>query len=253
MSYLGNTAMSETGNHSRGPSVSMSNYSQSGLFRESAADLQLKSVRTQINLFNIDFDAEYNGNIEEEIDEKVNFEEVKQSEDEEEPIPSKPTQKKVTFDERESEMEKKKKQKREEMFKINAEIEFFLLTAIAVKSNLVEEYPDKPEVVTEDAMNLFLVAQKERVVMSKFNLWIEMKLRDKYDLPKLEGFKKFLEKHHVKDKVKTVTNKTKEIGKMIGKKGKKTGQQIGKNVQEFTKKTGERIRAMSKHKDTEKE
>merc|ERR1719334_1717622 len=106
--------------------------------------------------------------------------------------------------------------KMEEMFKVNAEIEFFLLTCIAVKSNLVEEFPDKPEVMTEDAMRMYKEAQREHVSMAKFSLWIEFQLRQKYDLPKLQGFKKFMEKYGLKDKLERGKNKGKSAMKSIG-------------------------------------
>merc|ERR1711933_59758 len=219
MDAISNLAPSEyDGNHSRGPSVSMSNYSNSGFgygvfnhhANESNAGLQLKAIRTQINLLYED-PEEFNEEMEDE--ETI---EVK-----EEPVEVKKVSFKVTSKDNKElqEKEDKKRKKMEEMFKVNAEIEFFLLTCIAVKANLVEEYPDKPEVMTENAMELFEDAQKEHVVMSKFNLWIELKLRNKYDLPKLEGFNKFLDKYGIKDGLK----KTKEKSKKLAKNAKKAG------------------------------
>merc|ERR1719162_1325552 len=117
----------------------------------------------------------------------------------------------VKFTEEKKETDNKKLEI--EMFKVNAEIEFFLLTCIAVKSNLVEEFPDKPEVMTEDAMSMYKEAQSEHVSMSKFSLWIEWQLRDKYDLPKLQGFAKFVEKYGLKDKLgRTKTAMAKKTG-----------------------------------------
>ena len=54
--------------------------------------------------------------------------------------------------------------------------------------------------MTEDAMVLYKASMEEHVAMNKFNLWIEYKLREKYDLPKLEGFQKFLVQFHFKEK-----------------------------------------------------
>merc|ERR1712228_465103 len=192
--------------HQRGPSHSMSNYSTSGLniFNHLNAPLYPQSVR-QINLSALD--QEYSDEFEEdEMQQQQVYEAT--------PSPKK-SAKKVNFSEKDKD-ENKEKRKMEEMFKINAEIEFFLLTCIAVKANLVEEYQDKPEVMTEDAFKLYELVQKEHVSMNKFNIWIEMKLREKYDLPKLEGFQKFMEKYQIKDKVSAGITKTKKLAKETG-------------------------------------
>jgi len=109
-------------------------------------------------------------------------------------------EKKVKFDKNKEAKDKKDRKKQEVETRLNAEIEFFLLTAIAVKNNLVEEYPEKTEVMTEDAMHLYRESLKEHVAMNKFHLWIEYKLREKYDLPKLKGFEKFLNRFDFKEK-----------------------------------------------------
>merc|ERR1719499_744336 len=108
--------------------------------------------------------------------------------------------KKVKFDKNKEAKEKKDRKKQKIEVRLNAEIEFFLLTAIAVKNNLVEEYPEKTEVMTEDAMHLYQESLTEHVAMNKFHLWIEYKLREKYDLPKLNGFEKFLNRFDFKEK-----------------------------------------------------
>lgn len=121
--------------------------------------------------------------------------------DEDMATPQPETAKKVKFDTaKEAEQRNMRKQKQKAELRLNAEIEFFLLTAIAVKNNLVEEYPEKTDLMTENAMNLYKAAVQEHVAMNKFNLWIEYKLREKYDLPKLEGFQKFLSQFHFKAK-----------------------------------------------------
>merc|ERR1712048_648485 len=98
------------------------------------------------------------------------------------------------------------------------ERDFFLLTCIAVKANLFEEYPDKPEVMNEDIMKLFVMAQKEGLEMRKFNLWIELQLRHKYDMPNLKGYKKFTKRYaiqeHLKDGVDVVKKKVKHFQKL---------------------------------------
>lgn len=72
------------------------------------------------------------------------------------------------------------------------ELDFFLLTAICCKANLVEEYPDRRGLEQEDTMIMYEVAQREHIEMRKFHLWIELQLRHKYDLPKMTGFQRFL-------------------------------------------------------------
>lgn len=247
----------------------MSNYSTSGMgiynfhaTQQSTADIQFKAIRTQMNLFGAQFDED-----DEDGTNMINYS-IKEDEAtttidiDAEQLPSVKEQngsvlntpkddndkKKVSFvtkdkkdpeqlkkEKMEREKEERKRKKMEEMFKVNAEIEFFLLTCIAVKQNLVEEYPTKPEVMTENAQELFLMSQKEHVVMSKFNLWIELKLREKYDLPKLEGFRKFLDKHGIPEKSKKLQQKSKKLAK-------KTGQLISAKTEEFAG----RIRSISK-------
>ena len=206
--------------HNRGPSHSMS---ASIIFNHMNAALYPQSVR-QINLSQLD--QEY-------IDEEFAEEDEEEEQQQQQQVEEKEKEK-----EKEEMEEMEKKRKMEEMFKINAEIEFFLLTCIAVKTNLVEEYQDKPEVVTEDAFKLYSLAQKEHISMNKFNIWIEMKLREKYDLPKLQGFQKFMEKHQIKDKVSAGITKTKKLAK-------NTGDFISEKTQEI----GTRIRAYSKNKE----
>ena len=91
------------------------------------------------------------------------------------------------------------------------EMDFFLLSCIAIKANLCEEYPDRLEVMNENTMKLFALSQKQSIEMRKFNLWIEMQLRNKYNLPKIRGFKKFAKKYGIKDKTK---EKLKEMRKL---------------------------------------
>merc|ERR1712083_396448 len=81
------------------------------------------------------------------------------------------------------------------------EMDFFLLTCIAVKANLFEEYPES-DVMSEDIMKMFVMAQKEGLEMRKFNLWIELQLRHKYDLGKLRGYKKFTKRYNLEEAVK---------------------------------------------------
>ena len=74
---------------------------------------------------------------------------ISDGDDEEEMTTPQPeTAKKVKFDKAKEEEQRSamRKQKQKAELRLNAEIEFFLLTAIAVKNNLVEEYPEKTEV-----------------------------------------------------------------------------------------------------------
>ena len=94
------------------------------------------------------------------------------------------------------------------------EMDFFLLTCIAVKANLFEEYPES-NVMSEDIMKMFVMAQKEGLEMRKFNLWIELQLRHKYDLGKLRGFKKFAKRYNiVEEAVDAIKEKAKHFKKL---------------------------------------
>eukprot|EP01083_Nonionella_stella_P023988 66382_1 len=220
-------APSDAGTHSRAHSQSFSAYSQSGLFfatTQSNGELIAKTARTQINLFSAD---DFGALPDEHDDERPTIEDAAPDMD-----TPQPTQKEVKFKVMKAEGKETHKKKKEEIRRINAEIEFFLLTCIAVKANLVEEYPDKPEVITEDPMQLFQDAQTEHVVMSKFNLWIELRLREKYALPKLEGFHKVMEKYDVKGKMSKLGKEVGKVGtaskKLASAAGKKIGQGAGR-------------------------
>eukprot|EP01084_Bolivina_argentea_P080435 145700_1 len=257
--------------HSRGASGSMSitaDYNANfalGSNSDFYGAGQLKAVRTQVNLFNINLDEDFDEDLDDDETKLINYSikddeltqtkttdvtiqidaapmsEANTMEIHDTPItPPAKQQKKVSFQPKndEKEKEKLKRRKMEEISKVNAEIEFFLLTCIAVKTNLYEEYPNKAEVVTEDAMKLFQDAQKEHIVMAKFSLWIELKLRSKYDLPKIRGFQKFLDKHGVKKQV----DKTKKVLKRAGTLAKETGKKLGADGNEIVA----RLRAHSK-------
>merc|ERR1712228_815603 len=56
--------------------------------------------------------------------------------------------------------------------------------------------------MSEDIMKLFVLAQKEGLEMRKFNLWIELQLRHKYDLGELHGFEKFTKRYNLKEQIK---------------------------------------------------
>ena len=116
-------------------------------------------------------------------------------------------------EEREEEQERREEEEQEEHLRStdNIEMDFFLLTCICCKANLVEEYPSKRTVINEDTMKLWLVAQREHIEMRKFHLWIELQLRHKYDLPKLKGFKKFLSRFSLSDEAKKKLSELKAL------------------------------------------
>ena len=252
---ISNLAPSEyESHHSRGGSQSFSNYSNSGFAyfhttnpSDAGNGLGLKAIRTQMNLFGQEEDVDETHMINYSIKEEETKTDLDiDSDGNDDKLNAPKEKKKVSFidpksvqksekEKAEKEREEKKRKMMEERQKVNAEIEFFLMTCIAVKQNLAEEYPDKPEVMTENAMKLFELAQKENMAMNKFNLWIELKLREKYDLPKLQGFKKFMEKHHIAEKFDKSKQKTKKLAK-------KTGQLISAKTEEFAG----RIRGLSK-------
>jgi len=213
------------GGHSRAGSGSYSNASNSGMgyihaFQPSGVELNFKMIR-EMNM-DVD-DGDINEDAEVEYDTHLSVEPTKSVADEPSTNEKDKEKKKVSFQKQEKEKavtdkEKLKRKRMEQMQKMNAEIEFFLMTCIAIKANLVEEYPMKPEVLMEDPMKLFEIAQKEHVEMRKFNLWIELKLREKYELPKLEGFKKFWEKYHIKDKLEVTKQSTMKFASDIGQR-----------------------------------
>ncbi|ETO35020.1 hypothetical protein RFI_02055, partial [Reticulomyxa filosa] len=88
---------------------------------------------------------------------------------------------------------KKRSQKQEELAKAAAELEFFYLTCIAVKANLCEEFPEIEEQIqlNESPVELYKIAQAQAIEMSKFSIWIETRIRQKYGLPELKRSRKF--------------------------------------------------------------
>eukprot|EP01084_Bolivina_argentea_P264321 447695_1 len=235
--------------------ASLSNYSQNGFgygifTHPTNAELGLKPARTQIiNLFSAeDFDDM------EEEDIIIDMEPPQPYDDDniETVQPNDQPRKKVSFlvpnktisDQKEEEKQKK----REEMFKINAEIEFFLITCIAVKQNLAEEYPNNLEFMTENPQTLFELAQKQHVHFNKFGIWIEYELREKYDLPKIEGFQKILEKYHVKENLKNGFEKTKYVTKQLVKKTETASMKAGHYIAEKAEEIDDKIKSYSKPK-----
>jgi len=66
-------------------------------------------------------------------------------------------------------------------------MEFFYLTCIAVKMNLEEMYPDCSEVTAESPIELYKLAQRESIPMNKFCVWMEEKIREKFNLDDLDA------------------------------------------------------------------
>ncbi|ETO27276.1 hypothetical protein RFI_09855 [Reticulomyxa filosa] len=88
---------------------------------------------------------------------------------------------------------KTRAQKQEELAKAAAELEFFYLTCIAVKANLSEEFPEFEEQIqlNENPVELYKIAQVQAIEMSKFGIWIETRIRQKYSLPELGHSRRF--------------------------------------------------------------
>jgi len=118
------------------------------------------------------------------------------------------------------------------------ELDFFLLTAICCKTNLLEEYPDRLALSEEDALALFAVAQREQVEMRKFALWIELQLRHKHDLPKMGGFKRFCGRFKFGDEAKRRLAALRSVvGHGLGQHG------VAELVRKFHKHRGRRCSA----------
>eukprot|EP01084_Bolivina_argentea_P264707 448502_1 len=130
--------------------------------------------------------------------------------------------------------------------KVSAEVEFFMLCAIALRSNLVEEHPARPEILNEDITSLFGKAQNENIEMSKFNLWIEHQLRTKYNLPKNKSWNKFNEKQNIQQKMKNRTSKKQPITKNKIKKQSQSIQSVGNRftsrIRNYAKTNGAKTR-----------
>merc|ERR1712228_1031417 len=92
--------------------------------------------------------------------------------------------------------------------------------------------------MSEDIMKLFVLAQKEGLEMRKFNLWIELQLRHKYDLGELHGFEKFTKRYNLKEQIKDGVDNIKKKVKHFQKLAK-----YGHNYE-----VPEMIRKYAKHK-----
>ena len=139
-------------------------------------------------------------------------------------------QKKLTEEQKKRWELELQKRKRLELAKISAETEFFLLTCLSVKKNLVEEYmkvnPQIEEALMEEnPIELYKIAQEQSIPMHHFGIWCESRIRAKYDLPKMKRFS-------TRFKFKWKAAET-----AVSKKWKQLG--LGKKIQTLTKNIGD--------------
>ena len=86
--------------------------------------------------------------------------------------------------------------------------------------NLIEEFPKKAEMMEENPIDLYKIAQQEAVPMNKFGIWVDARIREKYNLPKTDTQNKIkipnlalkLKEIKFKEKAKHAGEKMKEAG-----------------------------------------